>query len=106
MIPMLQRGHDRHVVGFQHIHARGKHIGQLSFVYEHGCLPFAHCQLCAVFDGVAVAFKPPNHRIARLVQPSDNVYKFAAQKSKNHNILLGRRAVKYFHPKVRAPNLR
>jgi hypothetical protein len=53
VVPMLQRGHNRHVVGFQHIHTWTKDIGKLAFVNENSRLTFADCQFRAVFDRIA-----------------------------------------------------
>ena len=77
MIPMINRGQDRHVVGFQHIKARREHICQLAFVHKHSCLPLAHRQFGTVFDLVFFALKSPNHSVAGVIHPVDHINKFA-----------------------------
>ena len=69
VIPVLQRGQDRHVVGFKHVKAGPEHIGQLAFMDEDRRLAFAHGQLGAVFDRMALAFKPPDHGVAGVIKP-------------------------------------
>ncbi|KUP94719.1 hypothetical protein TRIHO_03910 [Tritonibacter horizontis] len=83
MVPMLQRGQDRHVVGLKHIKTGSEDIRQLAFVDEHRRLAFAHRQLGAVFDGVAFPFKPGDHRMPRIVRPMDDVDKFPFEKVEN-----------------------
>ena len=77
---MHQRRQDRHVVRLKHIKARGEHIGQLPFMHEHGRLTFAHSQLCTIFNLVGFAFKAPNHGVAGVIGPFDNVDKLSGQK--------------------------
>ena len=83
MIPVLQRGQDGHVVGFQHIEPRREHIRQHAFMHEHGGLSFAHGQLGAVLDLVVFAFEPPDHRVARVIDPMDHIDEFTGQKIEN-----------------------
>ena len=85
MIPVLKRCHHRHVVGFKHIQAGGEHIGQLAFVYKHSRLPFADCQLGTVLDFVIVPFEPPDHRVAGVIGPVNNVDELTAQKIENRH---------------------
>ena len=89
VVPVLQRGHHRHVVGFQHVHAGQEHIRQLAFMDEHRRLPFAHRQLGAVFDRMALTLEPPDHRVARVVGPVDDVDQFTLEEIEYaHAILL------------------
>ncbi len=88
MIPVLQRGHDRHVVGFKHIKPGREHIGQLAFVDEHRSLTLADGQLGTVFDLVAFALKTPDHRIAGVIGPVDNVDELAREKIENAHVLV------------------
>jgi|GEM_PF-3067675 len=90
MVPVLQCGHYRHVVGFQHVKAGTKDIGQLAFMHEHRRLAFAHRQLGAVFDRLAPAFKAPDHRVARVIQPLDDINEFAFEEIENHGGSLSR----------------
>ena len=83
---MLQRRHDRHVVGLQHVETGCKHIGQLAFVYENGGLTFAHGQLGAVFDLVPLAFEPPDDGVAGVVDPVDDVNEFTGQEIENAHV--------------------
>jgi hypothetical protein len=77
MIPVVQGCHDRHVVGFQHVQPGGEHIGQLAFVDENRRLTGPYCQFSAIFDLVAFAFKPPDHGIAGVIHPMNDVDEFA-----------------------------
>ena len=77
MIPVLQRRHDRHVVGFKHVETRCEHIGQLPLVHEHCRLSFAHRQLGTVLDLMTLTLKPPDHRVTGVVDPMDDVDEFA-----------------------------
>ena len=88
VIPVLQGGHDRHVVGLQLIQARAEHIGQLAFVDEHRRLPLANGQFGAVFDGIVAPFKPPDHRVAGVIGPIDDIDEFALEETEHHSILL------------------
>ena len=73
MIPMLQRGHDRHVVGLKHVKTGCEHIRQLTFMHKYSGLSFAHGQLGAVFDFMAFTLEPPDHRVASVIDPMDDV---------------------------------
>ena len=80
VVPVLQRGHDRHVVRFEHVQPGCEHIGQLSFVHEDGGLPFAHCQLGAVLDFMAFTLEAPDHGVAGVIRPVDDVDELPRQK--------------------------
>ena len=84
VVPVLQRRQDRHVVGFKHVETGAEHIGQLAFVDEDRRLAFAHRQLGAVLDRLAAAVKAPDHRVARVVQPGDDVDEFAFEEIEDH----------------------
>jgi hypothetical protein len=89
MIPVLQAGHDRHVVGLEHIEPGRKHICQLTFVNENSSLTFAHGQFGPVFDLVAFAFKPIHQRVAGIIGPMDHIDELATEEIKNrHQTLL------------------
>jgi hypothetical protein len=83
MIPMVQCRHDGHVVGFQHVQSWGENVGQLSFVNENGGLSFAHGEFGAVFNFMAFAFKSPNNCVTGVINPMNDIDKFARQKIKN-----------------------
>ena len=90
VIPMLKRGQDRHVVGFEDVQPRPEHVGDLALMDEDGGLTFANGQLGAVFDGVAAAFKPPDHRVAGVVGPFDDVDELAREEiEQGHGSLRG-----------------
>ena len=82
---MLQGRHDRHVVGFQHVKAGTKDIGQLPLMHENRRLPFADRQLGAVFDRLPAPLEPPDHGVAGVIQPRDDVDEFAFEKIENHD---------------------
>ena len=46
-------------------------------MHKHRRLPFAHRQLGTVFDLVAFTLKPPDHRVATVIDPMDDVDKLA-----------------------------
>jgi len=83
VIPMLQGRQDRHVVRLKHIETGREHIGQPPFVYEHGRLAFAHSELGAVFDLMALTLEPPDHRVAGVISPVDDVDELAGEKIEN-----------------------
>jgi len=79
VIPALQGREHGEVVRFQKIHARRKDIRKLAFIDENRCLPFANGQLGTVFDFIAIALKAPNHCIAVIACPFDDIDKFTRQ---------------------------
>ena len=83
VIPVLQRRHDRHIVGLEHVEAGGEDVCQLAFVDKDRRLAFAHRQLGAVFDLVPLAFEAPDHGVAGVVGPVDDVDELASEKIKN-----------------------
>ena len=83
MVPVLQRRHHRHVVGFEHIKPGREHIRQLAFMHKYRCLTFADRQLGTVFDCMAFALKTHDHRIAGIIGPVDDVDEFAFEKIEN-----------------------
>mmetsp|Transcript_95 Transcript_95/g.249 ORF Transcript_95/g.249 Transcript_95/m.249 type:complete len:436 (-) Transcript_95:807-2114(-) len=83
VIPVLERRHDRHVVGLKHIETGGKDVSQLALVDEHRCLPLADRELGPIFDLVALALKAPDHSITAVVHPVDNVDEFAGEEVEN-----------------------
>ncbi len=95
MIPMLERGHHRHVVGFEHVKAGGKNIRQLPLMHKNRCLAFAYRQLGAVFDLMALAFEPPDHRVAGVVHPMDHVDEFAREEVQNTHVFVSGQIGRY-----------
>ena len=83
MIPALQGGHHRHVVGFEHVETGGEDIGQLAFVHEHGGLALANGELGAVLDFVPFTFEAPDQGVAGVVDPVNDVDEFAGEKIEN-----------------------
>ena len=79
VVPVLERRHDRHVVGLEHVETGGEDVGQLPLVDEDRGLAFAHGQLGAVLDLVALALEAPDHRVAGVVGPVDDVDELAGQ---------------------------
>ena len=73
VIPVLQRGHDRHVVGLEHIETRGEHVCHLAFVDKDRRLTFAHRQFGTVFDFVTFPLKAVDQCVACVVRPVDDV---------------------------------
>ena len=66
----------------------GETIGQLPFVDEDGRLPFAHGQLGTVFDRVALTLEAPDHRVAGVIDPVDDVDELAFEEIEDtHKIL-------------------
>ena len=56
--------------------AIGEHVGKLTFVNKHRRLTFADCQFGAILNLVIFAFKTPNHRVPRVVDPMNDVDEF------------------------------
>ena len=83
VIPVIDGRQDRHVVGFEHVKAGRKDVRQLAFMHEHGGLTFAYGQLGAVLDLVIFAFETPDHRVACVIHPMNDVDEFSGQKIKN-----------------------
>ena len=83
MVPMVQRRQDRHVVGLEHIETGGEDVCQLAFVYEDGGLSFTNRQLGAVLDLMPLTLKAPDHGVAGVVHPVNDVDEFAGQKIEN-----------------------
>ena len=54
-------------------------VGQRTFIYKRGSLTFADDQLRAVFDFVIAAWEPPDDRVARIVEPFNDVDQFVFQ---------------------------
>ena len=95
MVPVLQPGQDRQVVGFQHVKAGPEGIGQLAFMDENGGLAFANGQLGAVFDRVADGRIAPDHRVARIVRPFDDLDELAAENVEDRHLFLRRMSCLY-----------
>ena len=68
---------DRHVLGFQGVHAGLEHVCKLTFVHKDGHLRLANGELGAVLDLVVVALEPVHHRVRGVVSPLDNVDELA-----------------------------
>ena len=83
MIPVIERREDRHVVGLEHVETWREDICKLTFVNENSGLAFAHGKLGTVFDFVAFALEPPDHRVACVICPMNDVDEFACQKIEN-----------------------
>ena len=83
---MLQGCHYRHVVGFKHIEPRREDIRQLALMYKNCSLTFAHRQLGAVFDLMGLAFKPPDHGVAAVIGPVNDIDEFAFEKVKYSHV--------------------
>ena len=79
VVPVLQRRQDRHVVGLEEVETRHEDVGELALVDEDRGLPLAHGQLGAVLDLVAVALEAPDHRVAGVVGPFDDVDELSRQ---------------------------
>ena len=80
---MLKGGHNRHVVGLKHIETGGEDIRQLPLMHKDRRLPLAHRQLGAVFDLMAFTLKPPDHRVAGVVGPVNDVDELAREEIEN-----------------------
>ena len=79
MVPVLQRGQDRHVVGLELVEPGAEDVGELALVDEDRGLPLAHGELGAVLDRVALALEAPDDGVAGVVGPVDDVDELAAQ---------------------------
>ncbi len=79
VIPVLQSGQQRQVLGFQHVHAGREYVGYLTFIDENRDLRLTHGEFCAVFDFVAVALETVNHGVAAAVSPFDDINKLTHQ---------------------------
>ena len=69
VVPVLQRGQDRQVVGLELVEPGAEGVGELALVHEDRRLALAHRQLGAVLDRVALALEAPDDGVAGVVGP-------------------------------------
>ena len=77
VLPALERGEDRHVVGGKLVPARRENISHLSFVHEHGNLALPDDELRSVLDFIAISRELPYNGVAGIVHPFYDINKFA-----------------------------
>ena len=73
VLPALEIGEDRDVVGGERVLARAERVAELAEVDELRDLRFAHDQLRAVLDFLVLVGKAERQRVARIVGPFDDV---------------------------------
>ncbi len=94
VVPVLEPGQHRHVVGLEHPQARAEHVGDLPLMDEDRRLPLAHGQLGAVLDRVPAGLEPPDHGVAAVVRPGDDLDELAGEKvEQGHETLPSRQWV-------------
>ena len=98
VVPVLERGQDRHVVGLELVEPGAEDVGELALVDEDRGLPLAHGQLGAVLDRVALALEAPDDGVAGVVRPVDDVDELAAQEIQDRHRFLLRQLVGHLHP--------
>jgi hypothetical protein len=79
VLPPEQRREDRQVLRLQFVIAGGEDVGESAAVDEDGGLRFAHDQPRAVLDLVVVTLEAMHHRVARRIEPFDDVDRFALE---------------------------
>ena len=79
VVPVLERGEERQVVGLELVEAGAEGVGDLALVDEDRGLALAHGELGAVLDGVALALEAPDDGVAGVVDPVDDVDELAAE---------------------------
>ena len=88
VVPVLQRGQDRQVVGLELVEPGAEDVGELALVDEDRRLPLADGELGAVLDRVALALEAPDDGVAGVVGPVDDVDELAAQEIEDRHRVL------------------
>ena len=78
MLPALQGGQDRKILGAERMQAGLENIGNLSLIDKDGGLTLTDGQPGPHLDFIVVSFKPVDHRVVRVVGPLDDINKFTA----------------------------
>ena len=83
VVPVVEGGQDRHVVGFEHVKAWSEHIRELAFMNENSGLAFANGEFRPVFDFMALALEAPHECVAGIIGPVNDVDKLAGEEIEN-----------------------
>ena len=87
MRPILQRRHNRHILGFELIKSGFIKICDAAFADQYRSLRFPDRQHRTVFYFITVAFEAIYHGIAAIIRPLDNINKFAQKLIKNSHFI-------------------
>ena len=79
VLPALERGQDRDVVGRQRVLAGPEQVAELAQIDELHHLRFAHDELRAALDLLVVVRKAVRERVARVIGPLDDLDELAAE---------------------------
>ena len=78
-LPAGQRAEDRKVLRVERVRPRLEHVGDFALQHEDRQLAGSHDELRSLLDLVLIARKPPDERVARVIEPLDDVDQFAAK---------------------------
>jgi len=89
VFPRAEFREDRRVTAVNAETSRAEHVGDLSFMNKNCCLRFAHDQLCPVLDLLIANWKAIKHRVARIVEPLNDLNELCARAEpvKNSHLL-------------------